>query len=245
MEPVSGEPQSEPITLYHWHHETALLHAVKTTTLTIEDLSHVSGFQALGQFEVASKPEGLDSFLDSLAKEALEELDYVCVSPAKDVPEDLDGVRNSLAKGIPEELDGIYDSLSVDAPADPQDDEIDETIISHIIESLTIESSLETSEPRNSVKMYMVSITCSDPNGLFEGEERVWRWRKPSSQYRKESTWLQTVDDAVADGAWAGGKDLTLLVEGITTCQKEEMFQDGERTINISAGTEPPKYSSV
>jgi hypothetical protein len=103
---------------------------------------------------------------------------------------------------------------------------------------------LEASEPRISVEFYVVSITGTDPYRLFEGEERVWRWRKPSSQYRKSYTWLKTVDAAVVDGRWAGGKDLTLLVEGTTKGQKGLMFQDGKRTINIPpVAAEPPNYS--
>ena len=72
------------------------------------------------------------------------------------------------------------------------------------------------------VKVYLSSSsTISALNSrealLTGGPIPVWKWAKPTSSYgRKTGFWEVEVGRAIEDGEWAAGKELLILVKGVS-----------------------------
>jgi hypothetical protein len=51
---------------------------------------------------------------------------------------------------------------------------------------------------------------------LADGRFPVWKWVKPQSIYRTNSLWEADLSQVLDQGEWNGGKDLMILVVGVT-----------------------------
>ncbi|KAL2017222.1 hypothetical protein VTK56DRAFT_2429 [Thermocarpiscus australiensis] len=51
---------------------------------------------------------------------------------------------------------------------------------------------------------------------LSDGPRPAWKWSKPNSAYRKAGSWGADLDKVLEDGEWGAGKDLLLLVKGMS-----------------------------
>ena len=51
---------------------------------------------------------------------------------------------------------------------------------------------------------------------LSDGPRPAWTWSKPGSAYRKAGSWGADLDKVLEDGEWSAGKDLLLLVKGVS-----------------------------
>ncbi|KFY34616.1 hypothetical protein V494_06618 [Pseudogymnoascus sp. VKM F-4513 (FW-928)] len=90
----------------------------------------------------------------------------------------------------------------------------DEELIPSIITQLS-------SLPQNkglSVQLFSMPVFGSSAEGLLPGGPiPTWKWSKPASLYgQKTGSWEIELGKAIEDGEWTAGKDLQILVKGIS-----------------------------
>jgi hypothetical protein len=97
----------------------------------------------------------------------------------------------------------------------------DPEIIPHIVAQLS-------SLPQNqglSVQFFSIPVLSNSPEALLTGGPiPVWKWAKPTSSYgRKTGFWEVEMGRAIEDGEWAAGKELLILVKGVSEGKAEDL----------------------
>ncbi len=66
-------------------------------------------------------------------------------------------------------------------------------------------------------QFFSFPVLSNNPSRVFvDGLYPVWKWVKPESVYRKMGVWKADIGNALEHGDWNGGKELVLLVAGVT-----------------------------
>lgn len=96
----------------------------------------------------------------------------------------------------------------------------DPEIIPHIVAQL---SSLPQNEGL-SVQFFSIPVFSNSQETILTGGPiPVWKWAKPTSYYgRKTGFWEVEIGRAIEDGEWAAGKELLILVKGVSEGKAEE-----------------------
>lgn len=67
-------------------------------------------------------------------------------------------------------------------------------------------------------------LSDSEDTLLTGGPVPVWKWAKPGSIYgRTTGFWETEMERAIVDGEWDAGKELRLLVRGVSEGRREEL----------------------
>lgn len=61
----------------------------------------------------------------------------------------------------------------------------------------------------------------------------VWKWIKPGSPYRTTGFWEAELDKVLEDGEWNAGKELVLLVRGVSEEKLQSARAGGRKIINF------------
>lgn len=76
---------------------------------------------------------------------------------------------------------------------------------------------LAVPEQGDFVRFFSFSVFSDSSTEIFgDGLRPVFKWAKPDGVYRKSGFWEAELLTAVEDGEWTGGKDLILLVNGVS-----------------------------
>ncbi|KFY08523.1 hypothetical protein V492_06160 [Pseudogymnoascus sp. VKM F-4246] len=107
-------------------------------------------------------------------------------------------------------------SLITQSPTISSDPEIIPRIVAHL-------SSLPQNEGL-SVQLFSLPVFGSNAEHLLtDGPIPVWKWAKPASLYSpKAGSWKVELGEAIEDGEWTAGKELQILVKGVS----EEIADD-------------------
>lgn len=108
-------------------------------------------------------------------------------------------------------------SLITESPAVSSDPEIIPRIVAQL-----------SSLPQNkglSVQLFSIPVFGSSAEGLLAGGPiPVWKWAKPTSLYgRKIGPWEIELGKAIEDGEWTAGKELQILVKGVSEENAENL----------------------
>lgn len=97
----------------------------------------------------------------------------------------------------------------------------EEEVISHIMAQLP--SALQ--DRGLSVQLFSFPVLSDSPDALLTGSPiPVWKWAKPKSFYgRKTGFWEVDLSRAVEDGEWSAGKQLLILVKGVSQEKGEDL----------------------
>ena len=129
-------------------------------------------------------------------------------------------IKASDPFGLHHYLTSIIADRSGQAPTGSSDTEI----IDRVLDRLH-----STSFPPRavSVQLYSISVLSNTTEALFSGGPvPAWRWSKPESIYgRVSGFWETDVSEAIVHGEWNAGRDLHLLVLGVSEERKEELMQ--------------------
>lgn len=84
------------------------------------------------------------------------------------------------------------------------------------------------------VRLFSIPVFSDNPEALLiNGQIPVWNWTKPTSPYsQKAGLWEVEIKKAILDGEWSAGKELTILVKGVSEDEAEDLRM-GKRTIMI------------
>ncbi|KAL2194517.1 hypothetical protein P885DRAFT_62993 [Corynascus similis CBS 632.67] len=93
--------------------------------------------------------------------------------------------------------------------------------------------------PNRGTRMQFVTFPVvgdSSDQVIGEGCFPVWRWVKPESVYpRKRGVWETKLHKALDDGEWNAGKDLTLLVRGVSEHGLQAVERAGYTTASLDS----------
>ncbi|KAL6717722.1 hypothetical protein ACLMJK_005637 [Lecanora helva] len=75
------------------------------------------------------------------------------------------------------------------------------------------------------IQMSTIPVLSDSQEALWtDGQGPVWKWIKPESSYDVTSGFWETdLERAITDGEWRAGRDLQLLVRGVTEQMREEL----------------------
>lgn len=87
-----------------------------------------------------------------------------------------------------------------------------------------------------SVQVFAFPVQSGTADGLVSDrtQKPVWKWSKPNSYYySKTGFWEVEIDRAVEDGEWRAGRELQLLVRGVSTEKLEALKNPGHRVKSL------------
>jgi hypothetical protein len=67
-------------------------------------------------------------------------------------------------------------------------------------------------------QFFFFPVLSNTPDLVFSDDSLrpAWKWVKPGSPYRKKGFWEAELRDALEDGEWTSGRDLVVLVGGVS-----------------------------
>jgi hypothetical protein len=71
---------------------------------------------------------------------------------------------------------------------------------------------------------------------LGKGLCPIWKWAKPESIYRKTGSWETSLHEALDNGEWNGGRNLLLLIRGVSE-EKLKAMELGDQDEPSSPGS--------
>ncbi|KAK2768225.1 hypothetical protein FQN54_000077 [Arachnomyces sp. PD_36] len=152
-----------------------------------------------------------------------------CWLPGTEVTDET-RVHNHFTSLIPED-DGGKKSLEVSSDAD---------IISRILKRVRNTPSSPQDVP---IQLFAISVLSNNGTGaLFTGGPfPLWKWVKPESVYSEfslrgvlASNWETDMEKLIAKGEWTAGKDLQLLLRGVSEERGEEHSASNDRWKTIT-----------
>lgn len=96
-------------------------------------------------------------------------------------------------------------------------------LISRLVERLHREPAPQSQGV--SIRMFAIPVLSDSTETLLTGGPApVWKWAKPESTYgRITGFWETDMERAIKDGEWNAGKELHLLVQGVSEERREEL----------------------
>jgi len=118
----------------------------------------------------------------------------------------------------------IHEALTALVKSSPKESD---NVVTNLIDELK-KVKKEEGEPGVSLHLYEISIFSQQEENPFNKEESIWMWTKPNSNYAKKmGFWEKSLDVVVQKGEWVAGRDLKVLVKGVTAAQKGKFFVEG------------------
>lgn len=113
-----------------------------------------------------------------------------------------------------------------------EDSKAEGDVVERLMEGLK-KPKVEEDSPSVTIQLYTITILSHVETNPFEKAESIWMWTKPNSNYAvKAGYWEKTLDSAVQAGEWAAGRELKVLVRGVSKEQKGELFLNGRRNVS-------------
>jgi hypothetical protein len=84
------------------------------------------------------------------------------------------------------------------------------------------------------VRLCTITVLSDMPETMSSASSYpIWKWAKPSSPYRQSGFWETGLERVVEDGEWSAGKNLTLLVRGVSRQIQDEIANSTTRYITV------------
>jgi hypothetical protein len=84
------------------------------------------------------------------------------------------------------------------------------------------------------IRLCTITVLSDMPETIISASScPIWKWAKPSSPYRQSGFWETGLERVVEDGEWSAGKNLTLLVRGVSREIRDEIANSTTRYVTV------------
>ncbi|KAK0740015.1 hypothetical protein B0T18DRAFT_417053 [Schizothecium vesticola] len=134
-------------------------------------------------------------------------------------PSTLSGLKDSVSLGtfpVPVDVDipqGFSGLLKGASPLTDRDVNLNPQTLANWVRELNDGSESEETQ----MQFFTFPILSNAPDPILSPTLfPVWKWIKPDSTYRRAGFWDGNLHKAIEDGEWNGGKNLTILIAGVS-----------------------------